>query len=280
MAFFTNPRSAGQHIGLAKSLLQKGKLTRGLDALSSGLELYVPTLAKRQAKFEIEILLKECLHELNRQPQVRRLLAKHSTSGITHVVYTPGEETSLQGMIRSIREEIAQTSSDVVQHTHAQEEESRKNRKWELEDQFLRCMQRGDMRDGYNILKILANEFGKDGGMLLQIGVWLYEAKQYREAVTFLEQSISLFPSDRRAYGIAAASYLHLKEYEKAEAVYRTALKQFGNNSNLLLHLARLYEIWGRHESARKAVQAVRKLDAENAEARDILNRLAMHAAQ
>ena len=276
MAFFTNPQSASQHIGLAKALLKRGKLTRGLEALSSGLDLYVPALAKRQAKFEIEILLEECLHELNRQPQVRHFLARHASAGATHVAYTPGEETRLQGMIHSIREKVGQAPSAAA-HPHSREGEKRKSRKWELEDQFLRCMQRGDMREGHEVLKMLAHEFGKDGGMLLQIGVWLYEAKQYRESVTFLEQSMNLFPSDRRAYGIASACYLHLKEYEKAEAVYRTALRQFGNNPNLLLHLARLYEIWGRHDSARKALEAVFKLDASNTEARNLLNRLPVH---
>ena len=276
MAFFTNPQSAGHHIGLAKSLLQKGKLVRGLDALSSGLELYVPALAKRQTKFEIEILLEECLHELNRQPQIRRILEGNRPLGTTHVAYTPGEETRLQGVILSIRQKMTLTPNE-KSHTHAQEEEKRKSRKWELEDMFLRCMQKGDMQEGHEILKMLAHEFGKDGGMMLQIGVWLYEAKHHKEAVPFLEQSMRLFPSDRRAYGITAACCLHLKEYEKAETVYRTALRHFGKTPAILLHLARLYEIWGKHDAARKTLQAIHKLDANNPEARDILNRLAAH---
>ena len=107
MVILTNTQCAGYHIGIATTLLKNGKLVRGLDALFTGLELYTPTKARRQEKFEVEILLMECVSELCRLPQIRPLLTRHGIQR-NHTAYIPGEEAKLQTFLRTIRETVDQ----------------------------------------------------------------------------------------------------------------------------------------------------------------------------
>lgn len=58
-----------------------------------------------------------------------------------------------------------------------------------------------------------------------QLGIWLYRARRYPDAVPQLEKVVALRPRDARAYDYLALSLEALGEAERAEKAYRSALE-------------------------------------------------------
>ncbi len=267
------PLSVSQNIARAKSLLKRDEPIRSLDALIQALEAYIPLGSKlmRKAKFEIEVLIIECVTELNRQPQIRVLLETLSKSSKTNITYAPGQEQKLLALLPIIRKALHETE-EAKQRSAQEEVERRKN---SLIEKGRGYLESGDAPRGKATLRVLADEFGHEPGILSSIGQWLSDAKLFYEAAEFLEQSISEFPKDSKAYGAATTCYMAVNELGKAEEVYLKAIRQFGNHPKTLLNLAKLYVRLNKKEKAFEAAQLAMKQDPDNAEAKDIMERFA-----
>ncbi len=271
MTQFTIPQSVSQNISRAKSLLKRDEPLKALDALITGLELYDPSKLMGKARFEAEVLINECVTELNRQPNVRSLLKHVAKSDKAEIMYSPGQEHKLKLLLPIVRKGLRESHAAKIQHVEDQKEQ----RKTSLEQKGLAYLREKDYARGKATLRRLADEFGEEQGVLVQVGEWLAKEELYFEAVEFLEQSIETFPKVSKAYALAASSYKVLREFDKAEAVYVKAIKQFGKHTKTLTNLASLYMDWNKKDKAFEAAEAALALDKNNTEAKEIFEKLA-----
>ena len=267
MSLFIPPQSVTQNIARAKSLLKRDDPIRALDALMVGLEAYDPAKLMGKARFETEVLIQECLVELDRQPKVRALLASLTRTGKGSIAYTPGQEGKLKALLPILRKGLQETEN-ARERDAAEALEERKNN---LLDRGLSCLAAGDAPKGKAALRQLADEFGEEPGIYERVGTALLEAKLYFDAADFLEQAIEAFPKDSRAYASATACYTILREFEKAEAIYLKAIRAFGKHPKTMTNLARLYVAWNKKDKAYEAARSALSADPDNEEARALV---------
>ncbi len=266
---FTIPQAVGMNIARAKSLLRRDDPLRALDALIAGLDAYEPAKLMGKARFEIEVLVQECVNELNRQAQVRSFLESLGKSSTVGIAYVPGQENKLKALLPIMRKALLETEAAKERGL----EEERTARKAALRDKGLSYLQAGDSPRGKAALRVLGDEFGEEPGILADIGRILLDHKLYFEAVEFLEQAIEAFPREGSAYASAAESYLALREFEKAEVVYLKAIREFGKHPKTMINLARMYSQWNKKDKAFEAAGDVLRKDPDNAEAKEMVEK-------
>lgn len=270
MSSFIIPQAVSENIARAKSLLKRDEPLRALDALIAGLEAYHPAALMRKARFEAEVMIQECITELNRQPQVRALIETLSGSSKAGIVYTPGQEDKVKVLLPIIRKGLLE-----IQNAREKAlREEREKRKSALLEKGTAYMKSGDLPRGKATLRVLGDEFGEDEGVLVHLGAMMLEAKLYFDAAEFLEQAMEFFPRDSRAYGLAASCYITIREFEKAETVYLKAIKQFGKHTKTLTNLANLYLEWNKKDKAFEAANSAYKMDTANAGAKALVDKL------
>ena len=264
------PQNVRQHFARAKSLLKRNDTLRALEALMAGLEVYEPGKLTTKARFETEVLIQECATDIGRQPLVRGFFEQIAKASKATISYTPGEEDKLTAVLGLLLKGLRSAAGE----KEANEQGSRDMRRSALEQKGLEYLRNGDATRGKSALRVLAEEFGEDPGVLTQVGVWLEDAKLYFEAAEFLEQALERFPKDSRAYATATSVYATLREYEKAEAVYLKALKEFGKHPRTLLNLAKIYVSWNKKDKAFEAAREAYKGDPSLTEAKELVDRL------
>lgn len=263
------PQSLRHHFARAKSLLKRNDTIRALDSLLTGLDLYTPTEMLAKARFDVESLIYECVMEIGRQPDVRKLLQDLGKKADYTVRYRPKEEAQLKKVLMILRDGLKRREDSVKEAAAA----ARNERKQSLQDKGLNYLKIGDTPRGKSALRLLVEEFGEEPGMITQVAAWLQEAGLLFEAVEFYEQSIELFPRDGTAYAGAASAYLELQEYEKCETVYKKALKEFGKHPRTLLNLAKMYVAWNKRDDAFINARDAYSKDESLTEAKEIMDK-------
>ncbi|MDR2161545.1 MAG: tetratricopeptide repeat protein, partial [Desulfovibrio sp.] len=220
-----------------------------------------------KARFETEVLILEVAADISRQPLVRTFFDKIAGAGQAGVSYRPGEEEKFLKTMRILLKGL----KNMEEEKRRRERQTLDNRRESLQEKGLAYLKAGDAPRGKSALRVLADEFGHEPGVLASIGGWLQEAGLFLDAVEFLEQAIRDFPKDSSAYGHAAAVYSSLSEFEKAEAVYLKALKEFGKHPRTMLNLAKLYLNWNKKDKAYDAAREACRGDPSLDEARAIM---------
>jgi tetratricopeptide (TPR) repeat protein len=261
------PQNVRQHFARAKSLLRRNETLKALASLITGLELYDRTRLLTKARFETEVLILEAVADIGRQPAVRSFFERIAKTGKAAVSYQPGEEEKLKQTLHILLKGLENMENEKEQQQRRVLEERRES----LQAKGLAYLKAGDAPRGKGALRALADEFGHEPGVLCQIGLWLQEAELYFEAAEFLEQAISDFPRDSKAYGPAAAVWISLREFEKAESIYLRAIKEFGKHPRTMLNLARLYVSWNKKEQAFEAAREAYKGDPSLEEAKAMI---------
>ena len=264
------PQTVAHNLARAKSLLKRDETIRALESMIAGLDEYEPKKIMRKSQFEIEVLVQECVAELNRQPAVRKLFETLSPRAQRAAVpYTPKQEERLRGMLaillKGLNESIAAKERGAA--------DVKAKRKALLQQKGLEYLQAGDMPRGKAALKVLADEFGNEPGMITQVGAWLLENKLYLDAADILERAIERFPKDSKAYGFATQCYKVTRDFEKLEAVYLRAIRQFGKHPRTLLNLAKLYVEWNKKDQAFTTAQEAFNKDNSLTEAKEIIDK-------
>lgn len=267
----TVPLNVSQKLARAKSLLKRDATIRALEALMEGLDLYEPKHLMGKVRFELEVLIQECVSELNRQPSVKALFTELARSSKVFVPYVPGQEKKLKGMLQLVHKALNKNIED----KKLAAEEKRLNRKKTLEERGLSYLNKGDLPRGKSSLKVLAEEFGSEPGVLIQISDWLMQHRLYFEAAENLEQAMELFPRENSPYSMAAECYNELHELEKMESVYLRAIKEFGRHPRTLLNLAKVCISRNKKEEAFHLAQEAWKKDESLVEAKEIVDKYA-----
>ena len=266
MTQLTAPSSVSQNIARAKSLINRRELVRALDCLTVALENFTPLSLISKARHEVEVHIRQCVADINLNPKVRKLLTELTHAPASSISYKPGEEASLLtvlGVLRKALENMEVADKQGAQHVL-------KQRKAELIEKGQSLLARGEGVKAKVELRKLATDFGKEPGILAQIGSMFVEAKLPADAAEFLEFAIEAFPKDGQVYGTLVDCYMGMKEYEKAEAVYKKALKQFGPHPRTLVNLAKVYRLLNKRQKAAEMAQRALFMDPGNAEAKAI----------
>ncbi len=264
------PQDVTQNIARAKALFRRDEVLRGLDALILALNAYEPAKLMGRSRFEVEVLITECMQEVNRNPSVRKILEALTNSPKASIPYVPGGEAKLKALLPVVRKAIAETSNQKEQ----KEQEERELRKNTLRDKGIAYLKAKDLPRGKAALRRLADEFGDEPGIYVLVGAHLLEAGLFYDAAEFLELSMEKFPRESKAYAYATKCYIALREFGSAEGVYVKAIKTFGKHPVTLTNLAKLYLAWNKKDKAFEAAQAALGLDANNAEAKAIFEKL------
>lgn len=75
----------------------------------------------------------------------------------------------------------------------------------------------------------------------LALGSAYYQLKEYQQAVTSLEQAMSLYPPDKSIHLMLFSAYYELKQLGKAAAVLEKVIKNWPDKSQYWLQLASVY---------------------------------------
>lgn len=263
------PQNVRQYFARSKSLLKRNETLRALDALISGLDLYDPSILLGKARFETEVLIQESVVDIGHQPSVRKFFEQIAKSSKMAVNYTPGEEAKLRAILDILRKGLHNMEGEKA----AAEQQTLDQRRQALQEKGLNYLKAGDAARGKSALRVLADEFGEEPGVFTQVGIWLQEANLKFDALEFLEQAMEQFPKESRAYAAASTIYTELREFEKAEAVYLKALREFGKHPRTLLNLAKVYMSWNKKEKAFETAQEAYKGDPNLTEAKEIIDK-------
>lgn len=265
------PLQLSQKLARAKSLLRRDDTVRGLEELLAGISLYDPRNSMGKVRFEVEVLLQECVMEVNRQPVVRKFFATLGQKENAYVPYVPGQEYKLKNTLQLV---VKALNKDTEGKKAAVEEEHRQRRNI-LEQKGLEYMRTGDTPRGKAALRVLVDEYGADPAVLTQVGEWFLEYSLFFEAVEILEQAIENFPKQSKAYILAAQAYKQLHELDKMASVYLRAIKEFGRHPRTLLNLAKVYADMNKKEEAFYLAQEAWKKDDSLSEAKEIVDKYA-----
>ncbi len=269
MSGLTVPQSVAHNLARAKSLLKRDESIRALEAMIAGLELYEPKKLMGKARFEIEVMLQECVADLNRQPAVRKLFETLANSQRATVPYTPKQEAKLKAVLTIIHKAL---NESIVAKERSVADVKAKRRAL-LQEKGLEYLRAGDSPRGKAALKVLADEFGDEPGLIAQVAAWLIEFKLYLDAPDMLERAMERFPKDSKAYALATQCYKTMRDYDKLESVYLRAIKQFGKHPRTLLNLAKLYVEWNKKDKAFTAAQEAYNKDNSLTEAKEIMEK-------
>jgi len=266
MLQLTAPPSVSQNIARAKSLIKRHELQRALDCLITALENFTPGSLIGKARYEVEVNIRQCIADINLNPEISKLLTELTRSPKPVIAYTPGGEAALLtvlGVLRKAMENIDQAEKQGAQYALEQ-------RKTELLENAQRLLAGGDGVKAKVELRRLATEFGKEPGILAHIGSMLVAADMPADAADFLELAVESFPKDGQNYGTLVDCYMGMREYEKAESVYQKALKQFGPHPRTLVNLAKVYKLLNKRQRAAEMARRALSLEPGNVEAKAI----------
>lgn len=269
--FTAPPQSVAHSLARAKSLLKRDETIRALEAMIAGLDLYEPKKMMGKARFEIEVMVQECVAELNRQPSVRKLFETLTRSQRASVPYTPKQEEKLKALLSILLKALTESIAAKERNTA----DAKAKRRDLLQRKGLEYLKAGDTARGKAALKILADEYGHEPGLITQVGAWLLEYKLYLDAADMLERAMEHFPKDSKAYAFATQCYKIARDYDKLEAVYLRAIRQFGKHPRTLLNLAKLYVEWNKKDKAFTVAQEAYNKDKSLAEAKEIMDKYA-----
>ena len=265
------PQAIAHSLARAKSLLKRDESIRALEAMIAALDAYEPQKMMGKARFEIEVAVQECVAELNRQPAVRKLFETLARSPKASIPYTPKQEGKLKGVLSIVLKAL--TESVAAKERNAADD--RNKRKEMLQQKGLDYLKNGDLPRGKAALKVLADEYEAEPGVITQVGAWLLEYKLYLDAAEMLERAMGAFPKDSKAYALATQCYKISRDHEKLESVYLRAIRQFGRHPRTLLNLAKLYGEWNKKEKAFTAAQEAYKKDSSLTEAKELMDKYA-----
>ncbi|MDL2209573.1 hypothetical protein LJC26_02070 [Desulfovibrio sp. OttesenSCG-928-O18] len=260
------PPSVTQNIARSKSLVKRDEPIRALDALLAALDLFEPEKIVGKARSVVEINIYESVTELNSHTRIKRLIQEVAHSDKAAIAYKPGEEGKLAVVLKILRKALAEADAAKAEAA----ENSAVHRKEELLEKGKACLASGEAPRGKASLRRLSEEYGTEPGVLEEIGRILVAANYKDDAIEFLEQAIELFPRASGAYGVLADCYMTLREFEKGEALYTNAIKEFGAHPKTLVNLGKLYIAWNKRDKAFEVLNKAVRQDPTNEEAKEL----------
>ncbi|MCL1915339.1 MAG: tetratricopeptide repeat protein [Desulfovibrionaceae bacterium] len=243
---FSVPASVTQNIARAKAFLHKGEAIRAVEAVMAALDLFDPKKIVGKGKYETEILLMEVVVDLSNSPKIATFLKSITKSKEPRIAYVPGQEEQLAAILplilKALKEEVEKKEQEISGNS-----DERKASLWRKGTEMLKS---GNAPRGKALLRRLAEEYGEEPGVNFMVGEALFQAELGADAVEFLEKSMAKEPGEVKVYGYLANIYAEMREFPKAERIYKLVLKRFGKNYKTLINFGNLYKAWNKRDEA------------------------------
>lgn len=263
----TVPPTVTQNLARVKSLMARDEPVRAIDALLAAIHTFEDAQVVGRARSGVEFAIQECVDTCNNQPRIRQLIRELSRSDKAVITYAPGGEAKLAGVLRLVRKALDEAEA-------AKEMAAEDERKLQREGIFAdarAALSAGEAPKGRALLRRAAEEFGTVKGVLEAIADTLIEAGFMPDSLPYLEQTVEAFPRESGAYAKLASGYMALREFEKAEKLYRRAIKEFGAHPKTLLSLGKVYIAWNKRDKAFGILQQAARLAPDDAEIKELL---------
>lgn len=266
---FNVPPMVTQNISRARGYIRRNEILRALETLVVAVEMFKPEKIVGKARYETEIHLIECVEDLSKHPTVAgflKSLAKGQQD--PSIKYALGQEEHLAVTLRVIHKVLSDRNEEI----QLMEEDTKEMRREDLWEKGTTCLTEGQAPRGKAYLRRMGEEYGREPGVLTRIGEVLVEHELWFEAAEFLEEALQKFHKDSKAYSLLIKAYTTLQEFEKAEAFYVKALRQFGQHPTTVINLAKLYRAWNKRDKCFDMAMKAKSLDPGNKEAQDLID--------
>lgn len=264
---FTVPRDIRDNVARACGFLQRGEAERALLPMRDALRRLAAVRLSGPAYAALASRVNAFLDGLGRHPRLRTLLDCGRKGAAGALVLRPGKEyalgTVLEGLERILRDDAAGPA--------LREAEARQQRKLRLLARGLELLQQGQAARGGAYLRRAVEEFGGDLSLRLRLGPLFAASGLWEDAAETWEGAMRLAPREAAAYTGAVEAWMALRCYDRAERVYRAALRVFGAHPATLGKMAAMYLAWGRGSEAGEAARAALRQDAAQPDALRVL---------
>ncbi|MBU1002856.1 MAG: hypothetical protein KKE73_10070 [Proteobacteria bacterium] len=222
-----------------------------------------------QPRVEIDFMLEEFCTTFSANPGILELLNRFRIGHKPFIAYTKG---NVEEIITKLDIFATRLTDHLQERENLQKVQHERDKKYWL-TKGRHCLQRGELPLGRSHLRRAAEQFGHEDGVLVEIAEMLLEKNLLGDAAELLAQARELFPSDQRPYTLGVRAHMEQAEWDKAEEIYLTALKVFGNHAITLLNLARLYMTWNKRDKAWEYARMALDKNPNLEEAQAIMNK-------
>lgn len=261
------PKATRENLSRARSYLRRSDLIRSFESVCSALNDIIAARPVGQARYEAEVLIYEYISELNKHPQIIKFFQKRKIHATPYIRYNKSQERELLNRL----ETILHGMQEELQASSEQHSEKKLTKKQDLMSKGKELMAQKDYPRGKGVLRRVIDGWGHEEGLVTEIAMLFLENKLFMEASELFEKAIEDFPSDSKAYGGAVRCYKELHEFEKCEAIYLKAIKQFGSHPKTLLNMAELYKQWRKPDQAYDFAKRALTADPNLEEAKTII---------
>lgn len=261
------PKELRENVARANGYLRRNEVERAMLAMSTALRQYAGVKLMRAARAEMDIQISDFLNSLIRHQQLQPLLDPGQTGKPRKLPYQLGKEIALA----TVLEGLAKILHDEAESSIRRDVEARLERKKTLIETGLKFLQEGQTAKGRAFLKRVAAEFRDEKGIHIQVGQLFAAAGQHTEAAEMFEESIEKQPRETAAYVGAVTSWMTLREYEKAENIYKLILRTFGGHPSTYGKMAQMYLAWHKRELAEDYAQRALQGNPQQADALQVM---------
>ena len=269
----TAPKEIRENIARATGYLRRDEVERALMTMSEALRLLAGVKLVRSARTELDAQIGEFLAAIVRHSLLQPLLDPGNTGKPRSIKLQAGKEAALSTVLEGLAKILQNAAEQAVQ----QEADARLERKKQLIGSGLEFLREGQVAKGRAFLKRIVEEFGDEEGIRLQMGQIFAAAGLFTEAAAMYEEAMVIQPRDSAAYTGAVAAWMELREYEKAETVYKAVLRTFGGHASTFGKMAKLYLVWHKKQAAEDAALRALQTDPELADALVVMAALDKH---
>ncbi len=264
------PREIRENAARAKGYLRREEIVRAMENMALALRGYSGLQFARAARFEMEVNFSEFLQELCRHPTMRSLLDVNGTGNPRAINYQRGKEAILAAVFEGLIKIMHQAEEE----KERQQKENNEARLKELIATGLASIESGEHAKGRAFLKRAASEFGEDYNVLMDIGQKFISVECHLEAAEVFEMAMERDPKRPEGYSAAIDAYECINEMEKAEAVYKKILRQFGGHAKTYGRMALMYLTWHKRMKAEEFANRALQIDREEESALQVYERL------
>lgn len=222
-----------------------------------------------QKRIEVDFSLQEFCTVFSGNQGILELLERFKIRHRPFITYNRGGAATVISKLDILATRLDDHIDELSKAELAKVQESKE--KWISKGRA--CLERGELPLGRSCLRRAADDFGHEQGVLVTLAEMLLDKDLHGDAAEFLERSRKLFPQESRAYTLGVKAHMEQGEWEKAEAIYKKALKIFGNHAITQLNLAKLYVKWNKRDKAWEYARLALEQNPELAEAKEIMKR-------
>lgn len=261
------PKELRENIARANGYLRRNEVTRALGAMSAALRQYAGVQLMRGPRAEMDIQICEFLNALTHHQAMQSLLDPTRSGKPRSIPYQQGKEAAIATVLDGLAKIMVNEAEEKVRR----EAEARLERKKSLIETGIQLLNDGQYAKGRAFLKRVAEEFSDEEGIRVQLGQIFAAAGQLAEAAEMYEESMEHEPRASAAYTGAVAAWTELREYERAENVYKAILRTFGGHPNTFGKMAKMYWDWRKRDKAEELAIRALQGDPNQPEATEVM---------